>query len=245
MDEIPEVSSLPPMYGHNDQALYTAWKTNPSKENMSKLVQALMPIINREVTRQSGSVATSVLRGTGMEWAVKAIKSYDDSKGVKLSTHVANYVQKIRRVNYTYQNAARLPENLQMEYGNFKVAKDDLVNELGRDPTEVELASRLGWKKHTVANLQKRLYQDVVESGSTQSTAVTGFNPNSVLLEMVRNSLDPQEVIVFDNQIKDKKDQLSNDALAKKLGVNQNRLQYLRRKVVDKARALQMDMGSW
>jgi DNA-directed RNA polymerase specialized sigma subunit len=245
MSEDLFIPPIAPAYGSNDQELYRTWKTNPSKENMSKLVQALMPIINREVTRQSGSVATSVLRGTGMEWAIKAIKSYDDSKGVKLSTHVANYVQKIRRVNYTFQNAARLPENLQMEYGNFKVAKDDLSNELGRDPTEVELASRLGWKKHTVANLQKRLYQDVVESGSTQSTAVTGFNPNGVLLEMVRNSLDPQEVMVFDNQIKEKKDQLSNTDLAKKLGVNQNRLQYIRRKVVDKARALQVEMGSW
>jgi len=180
-----------------------------------------------------------------VEWAIKAIENYDDSKGAKLSTHVSNYVRKIRRQNYKYQNAAKLPENLQREFGNFRTAVEDLSSELDRDPTDSELASKLGWKQHNVKNFRNRLYQDVYESGSTMSTATTSFSDNTVLLDLVRESLDPQELKVYENQIKEKKDQLSNTALARKLGVNQNRLQYIKRKVVDKAKNIKNDMGSW
>jgi DNA-directed RNA polymerase specialized sigma subunit len=233
------------VFGQNDEVLYRQWKANPTKENLSKVVKSLMPIINREVNRQAGSIPTSVLRGVGMEWAVKAVQSFDESKGFKLSTHTANYVKKMRRSNYQMQNAARLPEPLQNQYHHFSTAVDDLKVELDRDPTDVELASKLGWKKVEVTGFRDRLYQDTFESSALKNHAVTGFSNTTVLLNLVRDSLDPQEQIIFDNQMKDKGKQLSNDALAAKLGVNQNRLQYLKRKVIDKARSLKADMGDW
>lgn len=232
-------------YADRDNELYQQWKKNPNKQNMSKLIKQLMPVINREVNRQTGSLPTSVLRGTGIEWAIKAVENFDDTKGAKLSTHVANYVQKIRRENYKYQNAAKLPENLQLEFGNFRTAVEDLSSELDRDPTDSELASRLGWKTHNVKSYRNRLFEDVHESGSVMNTATTAFNTNTVLLQLVRDSLDPQELIVYENQIKDKKDQLSNTALASKMGINQNRLQYIKRKVIEKAKNIKNDMGSW
>lgn len=228
-----------------DLELYRAWKANPSKENMSALVKSLMPLIHTELSRARGTLADSVLKTDAMKWAIEAINRYDESKGVKLSTHVVNWLQKVRRTNYTYQNAVRLPETDQLMFNKFDTARTNLSVEFNRDPTEAEMAKELGWTVKKVKDFQGKLYDDLYESSSLGDTSVHGFSSEDALVDMVRNSLTYEERIIFDNKMADKHLQLNNTQLAAKLGVNQNRLQYLTRSVVDKAKKLKSSVGSW
>ncbi len=131
---------------------------------MANLLQSLGPLITREVQRASGTLPDSALTAEAKKWAIKAVKSYEPGRGVKLSTHVMNYLQKVRRLNYQYQNVARLPESKQLQFRQYSDALTFLENELGRSPTDEEVAAHLGWSKKSVVKYGKLLYKDFTES---------------------------------------------------------------------------------
>ncbi len=181
--------------GSKDMELYWEWKRDPNPRNMSKLLKSLGPLISREVSRASGTLPDSALRGEAKIWAIKAVKTFDPGKNVKLSTHVTNYVQKVRRMNYQHQNVARLPENKQIQYREYTDSIHNLESELGRSPTDEELAKYLGWsKKHTV-QYGKMLRKDFPESqGEAREDSVHHqVDRKALFLAELHKTLTPDE----------------------------------------------------
>jgi DNA-directed RNA polymerase specialized sigma subunit len=220
-----------------DLELFHTWKASGDKKDLGKLVHALAPIIYSEVQRASGTLPTSALSAEAKVWAVKAIETFDPTKGVALSTHVMNYLPKVRRLNYKFQNSARLPENLQLQYHSWHQATTRLQEQLERDPTDEELAHQLGWKKKAVIKYKNSLYSDLVESASERPTETHTFNKNKVLYDYILEQLTPEEKTIFENI-----DTMTSTELAVKLGVNINRLNYLKRILIDKVKKLQSEV---
>lgn len=225
------------MAKEHDLLLYNEWKQSGDKQALGKLVNNLHPIIYTEVQRAAGTLPTSALSAEAKKWTVKAIQSYDPDKGVALSTHVMNYLPKIRRLNYKFQNAARLPENLQLQYHTWNQAITGLKEQLDRDPTDEELADKLGWKRKAVIKYRNSLYADLIESGNERPTEFTTFNKNKVLFDYIMQQLSPDEKVIFENI-----DTMSSAELAAKLGVNINRLNYMKRLMTDKIKGLQEEV---
>jgi DNA-directed RNA polymerase specialized sigma subunit len=220
-----------------DTELYNTWKETNDRQALGKLVHNLHPLIYTEVQRASGTLPTSALSAEAKKWTVKAIQTYDPTKGVALSTHVMNYLPKIRRLNYKFQNAARLPENLQLQYHTWNQAVTQLQENLDRDPTDEELADHLGWKKKAVMKYKNSLFSDLVESGNEKPTETTTFNKNKVLYDYILQQLTREEKIIFENI-----DVLSSSQLAAKLGININRLNYIKKLLRLKILALQKEV---
>ena len=76
-----------------------------------------------------------------------------------------NYLPKVRRLNYKYQNMARLPENLHLQYTDFQNTISHLENTLNREPTDDEIAKHMGWSKGAVIK-QRLPVEDLLESGN-------------------------------------------------------------------------------
>lgn len=220
-----------------DLELFHIWKEHEDKQALGKLVNNLHPLIYTEVQRAAGTLPTSALSAEAKKWTVKAIQTFDPDKGVALSTHVMNYLPKIRRMNYRFQNSARLPENLQLQYHQWHQGVSRLQEELGRDPTDEEMAEKLGWKKKAVVKYKNSLYSDLIESASERPAEATTFNKNKVLYEYIITQLTPDEKFVFENI-----DTLTSQQLADHLKVNINRLNYLKRILRDKIKALQAEV---
>jgi DNA-directed RNA polymerase specialized sigma subunit len=216
-------------YRAKDQELFAKWKETGSKKDLGALVTQLHPIIYSEVYRLRGSLPTSALSAEATKWAIKGIQTYDPSKGTALSTHVTNWLQKTKRLNYRFQNAVRLPENMQLKYNEYNRGLTQLTEELNRDPTDEELARKLGWSKGHTVKFKSRLYADLIESGSEKPTEVTQFNDRSILMEHLLSSLSEQEKFILE-----KSKDMPAAELADKLGVNINRLNYLKKKLVAK-----------
>ncbi len=225
------------MAKEQDTDLYNAWKVSNDRQALGKLVQNLHPLIYTEVQRAAGTLPTSALSAEAKKWTVKAIQTYDPSKGVALSTHVMNYLPKIRRLNYKFQNAARLPENLQLQYHAWNQAVTQLQEKHDRDPTDEELSEQLGWKKKAVMKYKNSLFSDLVESGNEKPTEVTTFNKNKVLYDYIMQQLTREEKLIFENI-----DTMSSTELADKLGVNINRLNYMKRLLRLKIMTLQKEV---
>lgn len=221
-----------------DQALWETWKKTGSKKHLGELVDQLSPVIYSEVHRASGTLPTAALGAEAKKWAIKAIQSYDPAKGTTLSTHVMNYLPKVRRMNYKYQNAVRLPENMQLKYHEYNRQLTQLTDQLNREPTEEELSKVLGWTKPQVVKFKNSLFADLIESSSERPGEYTQFNHNSILMAHLMDKLSPEEKIIFDNA----KGVPANE-VAEKLGVNLNRYNYLRKKLIDKIQGIKLEIG--
>ncbi len=221
-----------------DLELWHQWKSTGSKRHLGDLLNQLSPLIYHEVQRASGSLPTSALAAEAKKWTIKAVQTYDPDKGTTLSTHVMNYLPKVRRLNYKFQNAVRLPENMQLQYHEYNKALTDLTEELNRDPTPEEIAHRLGWSKGLVVKFGSRLYADMIESQSERAAEYTHFNENSILMNHLRQQLTQDELFILDNV-----DKLSVKQMCDKLGVNLNRYNYLRRKLTEKVHKIKLEIG--
>lgn len=225
-----------------DQDLYDQWAKTGSKKHMGELVDSLGKLIYSEVRRASGTLPPSALSAEAKKWAIKGIQTYDPSKGAGISTHVVNWLQKVRRLNYTYQNAARLPENLHLKHSEYSHAVAELTEELNREPTDVELSAKLGWSKPQTVKFKNMLYSDLVESASEKANETSRFNEDAIIMEHIRSQLDYQEQFILDNvNVK----ALSATDIAKSLGVNINRYNYLKAKLIEKIKKIKMEAGAY
>lgn len=223
---------------NKDQQLYEQWAKTKSKKDLGKLMDSLNSLIYTEVRRQVGSLPPAALSAEAKKWTLKAIQTYDPSKGAMLSTHVVNWLQKVRRTNYKYQNSARLPENMQIKFHEYNHAKTFLTEELNREPTDAELASKLGWTKPQTVRFKDRIYSDLVESASERPQEFSRFNEQALFMEHLMGQLSEQEkFILHNNKV------ISSTELANKLGVNINRLNYLKTNLKNKIMHIKTESG--
>jgi DNA-directed RNA polymerase specialized sigma subunit len=220
-----------------DLELFHNWKSSGSKKDLGVLLDQLSPVIYNEVRNQSGSLPTAALSAEAKKWTYKALQTFDPNRGVALATHVSNYLPNVRRLNYRLQNAVRLPENMQLKYNEYNKSLQDLTDLYNREPTEAEMAERLGWTKPQVIKYKNSLYADLIESASARPSETTQFNWGSILMEHLMNQLSPEEKFILENT-----KTLSSTELAAKLGVNINRLNYLKAKLTTKIKDIQKDM---
>lgn len=225
-------------YKQRDIDLFNTWKQNKDKRALADLVKSLHPLVYAEVRRQSGTLPESALSAEAKYWAIRAIETYDPSKNVAVSTHVANYLQRVRRLNYKYQNAARLPENVHLEYTTLKNGISHLEETLNREPTDEEIAKHLGWSKAYTTRFRTSLYQDLVESKNERPTETSQFSTDQLLLQHIMDKLDDQEKMLLLN-----KGTMPASELADKMGINVSRLNYLTAKLRDKIAGMKREVG--
>lgn len=242
LTEVPEKTYDRPFidYKARDIEAYNNWKEKGDKASLGVLMRQLHPIVFSEVRRASGTLPEHALAAEAKYWTVRAIETFDPTKGVALSTHVTNYLPKIRRLNYKYANAARLPENLHLQFTEYQNAVSHLENTHNREPTSEEVAKQLGWSKGAVVKYKGSLYEDLMESAASRPTEVTQFNSNKFLLDHIMDKLDEQEKTLLLN-----KGEMSATLLAAKLGVNVSRLNYLSAKLRDKIIKIKAEIGMY
>lgn len=223
-----------------DQELYHKYMETKDPRDLHKLVTQLNPLIYTEVQRASGTLPTQALTAEAKKWTIHAINNYDPSKGTQLSTHVTNYLQKVRRLNYRFQNAARLSENNQLIYHKYNTAVQGLQDRLNRDPSDEELAAELGWAKKAVIKFKSGIFQDIVESSKEKASEFTRFDSGKVLFEHMMDQLTPEERIIMEHV-----GDMSSADLAVKLNINVNRLNYLKNKLKTKIQGIQHEMAKY
>lgn len=230
-----------------DMELYETWKANPTKGNMGALMSQLHPLLQREVSSLAGSVPAEALMAEAKKHTVHAIKTYDASKGTQLSTHVYTWLQKVKRLNYTTQNAARLAENQQLKFRDYNMARQDLSTQLNRDPTDEEMSRHLGWTPKQVKKFAGELYNDLYESGSEYNPEFTKFDSNHIAWEYAKSHLTAEESRLFDTIMlaEHGPKKMSAGDIATSLGVNLNRYNYLRGNLVKKIASLQSEIGEF
>lgn len=186
----------------DDIALWKKWKASKNQNDLSALFKRLDPLIQSNVNKYSAApIPRSALEAEGRKWALKAFEGFNPNMGVKLSTHVSNYLRKLYRYTVQHQNIGRIPEHRALQINSFKVGNTQLHDRLGRPPTNVELADHLAWPIKHVNEMTNSLRQDIAASTGMGEEGVDKFSPEMEVINLGYHSLTPEEQMIFDYQL--------------------------------------------
>ena len=223
-----------------DIELWEKYKANPSPYTLEPLMRQLDSLIQNEVNKWSGAIARPVLEAKAKQLALEAIKSYDPDAGAALSTHVVNRLKKLSRQVYTHQDAVRVPEYKKLKIHAYFRGEKELMNQHGREPTSQELADHLGWAPSTLADVQRAMRPELIQSedvggGLFERQSVWGSDTDDGMIDMIYYDLDPIDKLIFEHSTGyGGKPELSNKEIMQKTGLTQGQLSYRKRKIVDK-----------
>ena len=223
-----EENRVPEQDGWNTDpnAAYDAWKLDPTPDNMARVITSLEPTINSEVQRYQGS--KPILRGRAKVLATKAVHKYDPSHGAKLRSWVVTQLQPLSRYGQQMRpiHASEMAIRQAAEVNRIK---EEMSEELGRDPTDEEIADKTGISVARIKKVQKDVMATVPESSFTETSEEDGgksmpgvIAPDVITTakEMVYESLSPRDKQIYDWKIgAHGKSVLANQVIARRLGI--------------------------
>lgn len=183
---------------------YADWLRDKTPANMSNVIEALAPTINSEITHYAGP--KSLLRSKAKVLAIQAVKNFDPMSGAKLNSWVVTNLQPLARYSVK-QRDIHISEGAARTAAKINAESIKLRDELGRDPTDEELADELGIsaskiqsiRSKAVATVNSSIYDEVEDSDDASSTpGVTHTDPTIFAQEAVYRDLSPEDKYIFD-----------------------------------------------
>lgn len=185
-----------------DFQLWQTWQQGGRQpEHLEPLMKQMEPLIRRASNIYSGKVniPRSAVHAEFQLQALNAFNTYDPQRGATLGTHVTWQLKKGKRFISTYQNIGRIPETRIHNITPFQNARDELRDELGRDPSAHELADRLKWPVNQVSAMELELRREVPLS--TLQSDMTSLRPSreAEVLRLIQYDLSPEEKVVYEH----------------------------------------------
>ena len=148
--------------------LWKTWKDSGEKpEHLQPLLKLYEPIIAQKSRAwRAKTIPESVFKAELQTHVIKAFQNFDPTRGVALNTHVESRLPKAMRYNNKHQNVGYLPEAQAGQIGPINKARDTLRDELGRDPTNDELADHMGMPPKRIEAIVKNMRRDIPMSRS-------------------------------------------------------------------------------
>lgn len=205
-------------------AAWTEWNDNPSKESNAKILNTLDPIISKAVTANAGQL-NPVLKGKGRLLTMQALKSYNPKQG-KLVSHIYNHMQRLRRYSAQMSTGVHVPERIMLDRRAIDLANKELNDNLGREPTEDELADRVGLSTKRIKQVRRAnpgmaegYFSSMGEEGEGIDPAIRSKG-SAAWEQLVKGDLDPIDQKIYEYT----KQGLQNQEIAAKLRLTPGRV---------------------
>lgn len=203
---------------------YDSWIEDPTPETLSGIVTALEPTMNAEVQRYTGP--KPILRSRAKMLAIKAIRSYDPTRGAHLRSWVVTQLQPLSRYGQQLRQV-HASETAIRQAAEVNRIREELSDELGRDPSVAELADKTGISVARINKVRQTVKPTVSESAFSPNADEVASLPGTVSVdrvgmaeEIIYDSLNPRDKMIYDLKTgKHGKAQLTNQEIAKRLGV--------------------------
>lgn len=178
---------------------YQAWKADGNPKTMSALLKSVNPVIDSAVRPLGDS---PILRSRAKQIAIKAFQNYDPAKA-SIRTHLMNQFQGLRRYSAQQASPIRVPERVALHKRTVDRETANFMDEFGRDPTDGELAARIGIPAARIRHV--RQWRPAVSEARAagpegDGPAVLGQDntARAIAQEFVYSSLTANDQLIFD-----------------------------------------------
>ena len=202
---------------------FNAWKATPNPQTSSAFLGAVRPIIDSAVRPLGDSPA---LRGRAKQIALQAGAAYDPNQA-SLRTHLMTHLQRLKRISGQQSNPIRIPERVILQQKAVNDAMLNLADELGREPSDSELANATGLSVPRL--MQLRGYRPALSEGvvshdadgnPTMGPGVERETPASIWHDFVYADLSPKDQLIFDYALgRNGRQQLPSGLIAQEMRV--------------------------
>lgn len=183
---------------------YKLWKATPGPDTNAAMLKALTPTIEGAVRTHVGDPNPNLMSRARL-MALQGLQGYDPARG-RLQTHMYNHLLGLKRVARKQVQAVRVPERISLDRYHLENATQELANEMGREPTDEEIANRTGFSPRRMARVRE--YNPAVAEG-TMDDATMGGGPiggvsgpvqerNNTIMDIVYDELDPYHKKIFE-----------------------------------------------
>lgn len=201
--------------------LISKWKKNRSEQLTNKVVEYLKPTIQSALHSYAPGQQQS-MRTKATILALQSLQKYDPSSKASPKTYVFTSLQRLNRLRRQRQNIIHIPQNQVYIKNVLDTKAAQLQQELGRQPTNIQLSQAL---KMSVKKLQK--IQNSLPGATFSSTASLNQEGHQTLgksdlsdrdfYNYVYDSVQPIDKKIMQWTSGYSKKPLSNNQIAKKL----------------------------
>lgn len=201
---------------------FKAWRAAPGPAANTQMLQTVDPIVQGAIRTHAGS-SNPLLVSHARRIALEGLRSYDPSRG-RLKTHLYSQLQGLKRAQRQQGQILSVPERVAQDRYRLEQLEEELRNELGREPTDLELADRTGFSGRRMSRL--RSYQPAVAEGTLEAASQEIFGAadpaqkrRDLWVQLVYDDLDPyhQKIMEYTLGLNGRVP-LSNAAIANRLG---------------------------
>lgn len=203
---------------------YKTWKATPSPQANATFLKALHPVMEGAIRTHVGE-PNPLLMSRARIMTLDGLNSYDPTRG-RLETHLYNHLQGLKRANRQQMQILKVPERIQLDHYHLGAAEMDLTNELGREPTDGELADKTGFSMKRLSTL-RRYSPAVAEGAMTDPETGAEYSgethdpqgdENRAKLQLIYDELDPyhQKIMEYGLGLNGRR-ALPNDMIAAKM----------------------------
>jgi DNA-directed RNA polymerase specialized sigma subunit len=244
-EEAPSREKIAAIKGQPEFKMWEQWKQNPGPETTRPLLQHFEPIFKNKVnTWKAPNVNEAAFKAELKIRAINAFESYNPERGAALRTHLENHLMKAMRYNAQQQNTMYIPEGKSGYIGKIDAVKNELNEDLGRAPSNDEIAELLNERLKPrrpltgakVKQIEDSRVRDTLSSNFESDPNPFALNRDREVATLLRPTLPPDQQVVFDYLYgqNGKRQITSTNELAKELGKTPSQVSRLRTAILRK-----------
>lgn len=130
---------MPETAQDNIMSSYEKWTKDGTTDNTRDLITSLTPQIDSALKTFTPGMESG-MRLKAQTMAMKALKTYDPTKGMHLKSYIYQQLQPLQREYGKRLNATKLPERHILERKELTQSENEFVEINGRHPSTAELA---------------------------------------------------------------------------------------------------------
>lgn len=210
---------------------FDLWQSNPGPETLTPLLKRLDPVIDTAVHTYGMGSGGPLVRGRAKRILIESLPRYDP-KASKLATFAYSQLQGLRRAVTQQNSPLHIPERVLLDQNQLYEAEGRLADELGREPSDTELADHTGLSVKRIRHI--RTFRPGAAEGQIQGVGEAGnlerIDPAVIIperdkmdswTEFVYYSLQPTDRVIMERTLGlHGKSQLSNQQIAKVLRIS-------------------------
>ena len=210
------------------QTDWQAWRKQDSAVTRGSLLKKIKPILDTAVYSYAGAKASPHIHSEAKLLAMDAFHTYDPYKGT-MRTHLLSQLQRLQRINARDNQIISMPERVALTRSHLREAEENLRDRLGRDPSDADIADYTGMSLKRIGYIREakppvNSGSIIDETGEVYAPAATmpgGQNKADAWQTMIYYDLGKTDRAIMDYTLGLRgAPQLSNQALASRLGLS-------------------------